>query len=64
MLRIATSPNRGGLGSRMKLAGYARGSPTRKDSLRPEGDVAYATEGGRLASASETERLYEDKPYK
>ncbi len=29
MLRIATSPNRGGLGSQMKLAGYARGSPTR-----------------------------------
>ena len=29
MLRIATFPNRGGLGSRMKLAGYARGSPTR-----------------------------------
>ena len=28
-LRDATSPNRGGLGSRMKLAGYARGSPTR-----------------------------------
>ncbi len=29
MLRIATSPDRGGLGSRVKLAGYARGSPTR-----------------------------------
>ena len=29
----------------------------RKDSLRPEGDVAYATEGGRLAGASPTERF-------
>ena len=29
MLRIATSPNRGGLGSRVKLAGYARGPHTR-----------------------------------
>ncbi len=57
MLRIATSPSRRGLGSRVKLYLYAKGSPTRKDSLRPEGDVAYATEGGRLASASETERL-------
>ena len=32
MLRIATSPNRRGLGSRIQLAGYARGSPVRKDS--------------------------------
>ena len=32
------------------------GSPTRKDSLRPEGDVAFATEGGWL-SAQQTERL-------
>ena len=50
MLRIATSPNRGGLGSRMKLAGYARGSPTRKDSPG-RGEVACkrqkGTTGGR-----------------
>ena len=40
MLRIATSPSRGGLGIPRKVFGFARGSPTRKDSLRPEGDVA------------------------
>ena len=32
MLRIATSPCRGGLGSPRKVSGFARGSPTRKDS--------------------------------
>ena len=40
MLRIATSPCRGGFGSPRKVSGFARGSPTRKDSLRPEGDAA------------------------
>ena len=35
---------------------FAKGSPTRKDSLRPEGDVAQATEGGQL-SAKQTERF-------
>ena len=36
---------------------FAKGSPSRKDSLRPEGDVAQATEGGWLSSDSETERF-------
>ena len=36
---------------------FAKGSPTRKDSLRPEGDVAQATEGGWL-STKQTERFY------
>ena len=40
----------------------AKGSPTRKDSLRPEGDAAQAAEGGQLSSERETERLYEVGP--
>ena len=34
------------------LARPAKGSPFGKDSLRPEGDVAQATEGGPLAKPS------------
>ena len=43
---------RGAEGAALRLSAFAKGSPFGKDSLRPEGDVAYATEGGQLARSA------------
>ena len=40
-----------------KLARYAKASHFGKDSLRPEGDVALATKGGRWHTEGMTERV-------
>ena len=39
-------------GAARRRSAFAKGSPFGKDSLRPEGDVAYATEGGQLARSA------------
>ena len=43
---------KGAEGAARRLSAFAKGSPFGKDSLRPEGDVAYATEGGQLARSA------------
>ena len=43
---------RGAEGAALRLHAFAKGSPFGKDSLRPEGDVACATEGGQLARSA------------
>ena len=44
-----------------KLARYAKASHFGKDSLRPEGDVALATKGGRWHPEGMTERASSEK---
>ena len=61
MLRIATSPIRGGLGSRFYFISLPK-APLLGKTPPAGGGGTKVPKGERLAGVSPTERLYEEKP--